>query len=127
MFSTSTDIETEYQKEIKDILNTYKFREERKQALVGKVVSTKCAKTVNVLVAHLKYIPKYNKHISRHRKIMAHDEHGVGEMGDLVRIVPCRPMSRWKRHTLKDIVRKAQKLDLSGAKNEVATTNSTQT
>ncbi len=114
------DIETEYQKEINDILNSYKYREERKQALVGKVVSTKCKKTVNVLVGHMKYFPKYNKYMRQHKKIMAHDENGIGEMGDLVRIVPCRPMSRKKRHMLKDIVRKAQKLDLSSAKKDTA-------
>jgi hypothetical protein len=46
---------------------------------------------------------------------MAHDELGLGEMGDIVRIVPSRPMSRKKRHVLKDIIRKAPKLDLSGS------------
>ena len=106
-------IEAEYQKEIDNILKSYTFRSERKQALVGKVVSTKCLKSINVLVSHMKYVPKYDKLVRRHRKIMAHDENSTGEMGDLVRIVPSRPMSAKKRHILRDIIRKAPKLDLS--------------
>lgn len=42
---------------------------------------------------------------------MAHDEHEVCGMGDLVRIVPCRPMSRKKRHKVLDIIRKGDRLD----------------
>ena len=110
-----TSLETEYQQEVDDILKGYQFRAERRQALVGKVVSTKCMKTVNVLVPHWKYIPKYDKKIRRHNKEMAHDEESLGELGDLVRIVPCRPMSKKKRHVLKDIIKKAPKLDLSGS------------
>merc|ERR1719231_121908 len=79
-----SDLEKEYEKEIDDILRGYEYRAERKQALVGKVVSTKCLKTINVLVSHDKYIRKYDKHIRRHRKIMAHDADLVGELGDIV-------------------------------------------
>ena len=111
--AASSELEKEYEKEIEDILRGYKYRAERRQALVGKVVSTKCMKTINVLVPHYKYIQKYEKHVKRHKKIMAHDADGMGELGDLVRIVPCRPMSKKKRHILKDVVRKARKLDLS--------------
>ena len=108
------ELEKEYENEINDILKGYEYRAERRQALVGKIVSTKCLKTINVLVGHDKYIQKYDKHIRRHRKIMAHDEDNLGELGDIVRIVPCRPRSKKKRHALKDIIRKAPKLDLSG-------------
>ena len=110
-------MESEFEKEISDIMAGYKFRADRKQALVGTVVSTKCLKTINVKVSHKKYVSKYDKHIRLHKKVMAHDGEGQGEIGDLVRIVPCRPISRKKRHFLKDILKKAPKLDLSGDEN----------
>ena len=42
---------------------------------------------------------------------MAHDEEEKGKLGDLVRIIPCRPMSKRKKHKLKDIIRKGINLD----------------
>lgn len=42
---------------------------------------------------------------------MAHDEEEICQDGDLVRVVPCRPMSRKKRHKIIDVIRKARKLD----------------
>lgn len=99
-------METEYQGEIKDILTQYEERKKRKQALVGEVVSVKCAKSITVRVEYQKYFPKYDKHISRHNKFMAHDEQERCKLGDIVRIVPCRPMSKLKRHSLIDIIRR---------------------
>lgn len=104
-------VEVEYKKEIDDILIDYDERKKRRQSMIGTVVSTKCSKSISVLVAHQKFFPKYNKYISRHKKVMAHDEEEICEMGDTVRIVPCRPMSRMKRHSIIDILRKAPKLD----------------
>lgn len=97
-------IDAEYKSEIAEILKRYDDNKARKQALVGTVVSTKCQKSITVRVVHKKLVPKYNKFVSVQRRIMAHDEQGLGKMGDLVRIVPCRPMSRKKRHALIDIV-----------------------
>jgi small subunit ribosomal protein S17 len=79
---------------------------ERKQSLIGTVVSTKCSKSISVRVEHRKLNKKYNVYYSVHRKIMAHDEEEKAKMGDIVRIVPCRPMSRKKRHKLMDIIRR---------------------
>ena len=107
----SNSIEAEYKKEIDDILTDYDERKKRRQSMIGTVVSTKCSKSISVLVAHSKFFPKYNKHISRHKKVMAHDENEICEMGDTVRITPCRPMSRMKRHAIIDILRKAPKLE----------------
>ena len=76
--------------------------------MIGTIVSTKCAKSVTVRVIHQKLVPKYDRMINVQKKIMAHDEEGLGKLGDLVRIVPCRPMSRKKRHKLKDIVQRPQ-------------------
>jgi small subunit ribosomal protein S17 len=101
-----SSIETEYQAEISDIVKRQEERQKRKQALVGVVVSTKCAKSVTVRVIHQKLVSKYNKFVNVQTRVMAHDEEQKGQLGDLVRIVPCRPMSRKKRHTLMDIVRR---------------------
>ena len=65
-------------------------------ALVGKVVSDKMQKTVNVAVDRFKIIRKYRKRWRFTRKFMAHDEHEVCNMGDLVMIVPCQKISRHK-------------------------------
>lgn len=101
-----SSLEKEYEAEVKDILTQYEERQKRRQAKIGVVVSTRCAKSITVKYAYEKYFPKYDKYITRHRKLMAHDENEQCEMGDLVRIVPCRPMSKRKRHMIIDVLRK---------------------
>ncbi len=99
-------IEVEYAAEISDVMKEYETRMARKQALLGIVTSTKCTKSVTVTVTHETYISKYNKFIRRDKKIMAHDEEDRGRLGDFVRIIPCRPRSKKKRHALLDIIRR---------------------
>ena len=110
MFSS---IQEEYKPEIEGILAGYEFKQKRKQALIGVIVSTKCAKSVTVKVFHKRIKPKYLKEVEVPRKIMAHDEEGLGRMGDVVRIVPCRPMSSKKRHVLMDIVKRPESVTTS--------------
>ena len=74
-------------------------------ALIGKVVSDKMQKTVNVAVDRFKMIPKYRKRWRFTRKFMAHDEHEVCNMGDLVMIVPCQKISRHKNFMVREIIR----------------------
>ena len=107
------DPAVEYQKEIADIEKQYEERKKRRQSMIGVVVSDKCSKSVTIKVEREKYFPKYDKHVTRTRKFMAHDEEELCEMGDLIRIVPCRPMSKLKRHMVIDIIKKGQRLDLS--------------
>jgi small subunit ribosomal protein S17 len=78
----------------------------RRQAKIGTVVSTKNAKTIAVEIEYMKYFPKYTTSIRRTRKIAAHDEEQKAMVGDVVRIVPSRPMSATKRHKLIDIIRR---------------------
>ena len=101
------EMQQEYSKEIADIMESYEERKKRKQSLVGIVTSTKCAKSITIQVEHEKYYPKYNKYIRSRKKVMAHDESEIGKTGDMVRIVPCRPMSKKKRHTLIDVIKAA--------------------
>jgi len=65
----------------------------------------------------MKYFPKYTTSIRRTRKIAAHDEEQQAKQGDVVRIVPCRPMSATKRHKLIDIIRRPkQAIDIDSLK-----------
>lgn len=67
-----------------------------KRILQGVVVSDKCAKTVTVKVERKIKHPLYNKIIRRSKKYAAHDEQGC-KIGDVVRIVESRPISKTKR------------------------------
>jgi small subunit ribosomal protein S17 len=74
---------------------------------VGEVVSTKMTKTIVVEVSRRVPHPLYKRIIGKRKKFYAHDEEGRAKMGDVVRIVECRPLSKLKRWKLADIVRKA--------------------
>jgi small subunit ribosomal protein S17 len=76
---------------------------------MGRVVSDKMQKTVVVLVNRSKTHPLYKKVIRRSVKFMAHDEMGA-HMGDTVRIIESRPMSRHKRWQVVEIVQKAERV-----------------
>lgn len=68
-----------------------------RRILEGKVVSNKCAKTVTVLVERKVRDPLYGKIIRRSAKYAAHDETNAWNIGDLVSIEECAPISRSKR------------------------------
>ena len=97
-------------------------RDKRKQSMIGTVVSTKCKKSVTVQVVRKVYVPKYNSYRRKMRKVMAHDEEELGRLGDVVRIVPCRPMSRKKRHSILDFIRKVPQLGIDEKGDIIATT-----
>jgi len=78
------------------------------QGSTGRVVSNKMDKTVTVrLERNLKH-PLYGKYIRRSSKVHAHDEANECNEGDLVRIVPGRPLSRAKSWKVVEIVERAQ-------------------
>jgi small subunit ribosomal protein S17 len=74
--------------------------------LIGTVVSNKMQKTIVVEVTRKKAHPLYRRVISIRKKFYAHDEKNEAHTGDTVRIEESRPLSKLKRWTLKDIVRK---------------------
>ncbi|MCI5552504.1 MAG: 30S ribosomal protein S17 [Tenericutes bacterium] len=80
---------------------------ERKRELVGRVVSDKADKTITVLVETYKNHPLYKKRVKYSKKYAAHDEKNEAKIGDIVRIVETRPLSRTKRFRLVEIVEKA--------------------
>ena len=78
-----------------------------RRTLTGRVVSNKRQKTLAVEIERLVRHPTYGKYIRRTTKLLAHDENGSSQEGDLVVITPCRPMSRHKSWRLVEIVQKA--------------------
>ena len=78
-----------------------------KNEKVGEVVSTKMKKTIVVEVSRRVPHPLYKRIIGKRKKFYAHDEEGRANMGDVVRIIECRPLSKLKRWRLADIVRRA--------------------
>jgi small subunit ribosomal protein S17 len=77
------------------------------RTLTGRVVSTKMQKTVAVEIERLVKHPMYGKFIRRTTKLLAHDESGESHDGDLVKIAPCRPMSRHKSWRVIEVLEKA--------------------
>ncbi len=80
----------------------------RRQERRGVVVSDKGDKTIVVKVDVIKSHPKYKKVVRRSVKFHAHDEANTAGVGDTVRIVETRPLSKQKRWRLAEIVEKAR-------------------
>jgi len=78
-------------------------REQRK-VLVGRVTSDKMDKTIVVQVERLKRHSLYGKVIRFHNKYKAHDEQNSAKIGDLVKIIESRPISKEKRWALVEIL-----------------------
>jgi len=78
-----------------------------KNEKVGSVVESKMAETIVVEVIRRVPHPLYKRIISKRRKFYAHDEQSEAKVGDVVRIIECRPLSKLKRWQLKEILRKA--------------------
>ncbi|MBK8190492.1 MAG: 30S ribosomal protein S17 [Vampirovibrionales bacterium] len=81
-----------------------------KKEKVGHVVSNKMEKTIVVAVEEQQPHPKYGKYQRKTTKFKAHDEANACHPGDKVRIVECRPLSREKTWTLKEILERSQDL-----------------
>ena len=78
-----------------------------KNEKVGSVVASKMAKTIVVEVIRRVPHPLYKRIISKRRKFYAHDQQSEAKVGDVVRIIECRPLSKLKRWQLKEVLRKA--------------------
>ncbi len=75
--------------------------------LVGKVISAKNNKTITVLVETHKMHPLYHKRVKSSKKYSVHDETNKAKVGDVVRIVETKPISKTKHFYLKEIVKEA--------------------
>jgi small subunit ribosomal protein S17 len=91
-----------------------------RKLLIGTVVSNKMQKTIVVEVTRKKAHPLYGRVISIRKKFYAHDEKNEAHVGDTVRIEESRPLSRLKRWTLKEVVRKTALVPEIATETEVA-------
>lgn len=80
----------------------------RRKVRIGHVVSDKMDKTIVVKVEDFVRHPLYGKRIKRTKKFKAHDEQNACGIGDKVRIMETRPLSKDKRFRLVDIIEKAK-------------------
>ena len=77
----------------------------RRQQRVGRVVSNKMNKTIVVVVETLKKHRIYKRTYKQTKRFQAHDEENICQVGDLVRIEECRPLSKMKRWRLIEIIK----------------------
>ena len=82
-----------------------------KQTKVGEVVSTKMEKTIVVEVVRRVPHPLYRRIVSRKKKFHAHDAEGKARVGDRVRIIESRPLSKTKRWALDAVVLEAKRAE----------------
>ena len=82
------------------------MREQRKR-LVGRVTSDKMQKTVVVEIARLVRHLGYSRMVSRKTRVKAHDEQDACHVGDTVRLMETRPLSKDKRWRVVEVLQKA--------------------
>ncbi|MGI6096618.1 MAG: 30S ribosomal protein S17 [Dethiobacteria bacterium] len=80
----------------------------RRKVRFGKVTSDKMDKTIVVAVERFKRHPLYGKIIRRTKKYKVHDEHNECRIGDKVKIMETRPLSKEKRWRLVEIIEKSE-------------------
>jgi small subunit ribosomal protein S17 len=90
-----------------------------KNEKVGAVVSTKMEKTIVVEVSRRVQHPLYRRIVKARKKFYAHDEDGAAKLGDVVRIVECRPLSKTKRWRLAEVIRRAAQVGAQPAELDV--------
>ena len=80
-----------------------------RKVYIGQVVSIKEEKTIKVLDTYRKH-PLYGKRVEYSKKFTAHDENNEAKMGDKVKIMETRPLSKTKKFRLVEIVERAVQL-----------------
>jgi small subunit ribosomal protein S17 len=97
--------------------------EEKKQGFknekIGQVVSTKMQKTIVVEVSRRVPHPLYKRIVNKRKKFYAHDEKADAKVGDVVRIVECRPLSATKRWNLVEVIRRAAQVGVAPSELDV--------
>ncbi len=86
--------------------------EKKRKTKIGHVVSNKMDKTVVVTVETSKRHPLYKKIIRRTVKYKAHDENNQCQLGDMVRIIETRPLSRCKRWRVGEIITRKEVVEI---------------
>jgi len=86
--------------------------EGRRKILLGEVVSNRMHKTITVKVERRVRHPMYERVVKRSKKFHAHDEHDQCQIGDVVRIIETRPLSKTKCWRLLEVVRRQAAADV---------------
>jgi len=79
-----------------------------KKEFIGIVKSDKMEKTIVVSIETLTLHPLYKKYVKRVKKVKAHDEKNEARIGDRVRVIECRPISREKCWKLAEVIERAK-------------------
>ena len=79
-----------------------------KKVFVGQVVSDKMDKTIVVAINSRRLHPLYKKYVTHTKKVKAHDERNEAAIGDTVRVVESRPLSKDKCWRLTQIIERAR-------------------
>ena len=79
----------------------------KRKSFIGRVISDKMDKTVVLAVTRRIAHARYNKVVKRTTKFKAHDEKNECKVGDMVRVIETRPLSKEKRWKVLEIVEKA--------------------
>ncbi len=83
-------------------------KKRNKKVMIGSVVSNKMDKGIVVSVEELKEHPLYHKYVKKSKRFMAHDERNECKLGDVVRIIETRPISKRKTWKLMEIIERAK-------------------
>ena len=83
------------------------MQQEKARTLTATVVNKSGDKSIKATIAYKIKHPKYGKYIKQRKVLRVHDEHNKAQIGDLVKITPCRPYSKTKSWRLVEIVEKA--------------------
>jgi small subunit ribosomal protein S17 len=89
--------------------------EHQRKILLGEVVSNRMHKTITVKVERRVRHPIYERVVKRSKKFHAHDERNQCQIGDQVRIIETRPLSKTKRWRLLEIVRRQAGVEAASA------------
>ena len=85
-----------------------KTNKRNRKTLIGTVVSNKMEKTIVIRIERRKLHPLYKKYITRTKKIKAHDAGNLCQIGDLVKVIESRPLSKDKHWSLLEVLEKAK-------------------
>ena len=83
-------------------------KKSNRKTLTGSVVSDKMQKTIVIKITRRKLHPLYKKYVTKSKKIKVHDERNECSIGDIVRVIESRPLSKDKSWRLLEIVEKAK-------------------
>ncbi len=81
-------------------------RRNNRKVMLGTVTSNSMQKTITVKIERRLPHPRYKKYYRLSKKFLTHDPENSCNIGDLVRIVECRPLSRRKRYRLLEVVQR---------------------